>query len=163
MSKSFNKRSNDKSNGNTNKKQKINSTRIKKRKKLEEKNSIDFINQEFEASNSTELNSRSRSKSDGSSIGSILSLDERIQSDIKIIDFDCRLIPENDACLRKNKLIPYNELFKKPGNLGLDLRKNDLIAKQYKVNKLAGTGTFSHVYLCNDIIGKKNIALKVLI
>ena len=118
------------------------------------------MNQRFERSTVTSASST------GSSNGSVLSIEDNGVDLIVQIDFECRMIDENQFCIRKNKFdkldkITYRTLFRRPGFNDFDLRKDDLIGKQYRVIKLMGKGTFSHVYLCNDVIAGKNIALKI--
>lgn len=110
---------------------------------------------------STAFSATSTTSSNGSA-GSVVSIDQNPpDSEIEKIDFPCRAIDQHDSVIRKSKAIPYRALFKQPGTAEFDLRKDDLIGKQYKVIKLMGKGTFSKVYSCRDTLANKEIALKI--
>lgn len=108
-----------------------------------------------------EQSAASTTSSNGSA-SSVTSVDqEPPDSEIEPIGIECRMIDENASVIRKSKAIPYRTLFKKPGNAEFDLRKDDLIGRQYKVIKMMGKGTFSKVYSCLDTMANKLIALKI--
>lgn len=111
-------------------------------------------------SQSTAFSATSTTSSNGSG-GSVVSIDQDPPDSEVDIDFACRAIDQNESVIRKSKAISYRTIFKKPGTVDFDLRKDDLIGKQYKVIKMMGKGTFSKVYSCKDTIANKEIALKV--
>lgn len=134
-----------------------------KNRKVFKKSSDNLVAIDIETFDSN-LELSTNSGSEGS-VGSVLSLSEIDKSDIIEIDFECRLIPDDQALIRRNKTVSYRQLFKRPtsANKGPSMQKDDLIGKQYKINKLMGKGTFSHVYLCKDIFKNQEMALKAFV
>lgn len=138
-------------------------TENKINKKIKVTKEITIHSHERKRSPATAFESNVSTKSTSSgSAGSVLSLD-LADSDPIAVDFDCRTIENNQFCMRKSKAITYQNVFKKSTKtkIEFDLRKDDLIARQYRVIKMMGKGTFSHVYLCRDISSNRDIALKI--